>query len=237
MRTIGLILIVMFDAALASSEVDPAAEWFRADAPHVYLVRQGEDAMSAARQFVKQPHFWDRVWCPWPGYASANSIAPGDLLVRVHINGRSWIQRVRRGDGERPHVRAMEAFADLTFEPFEFVPNPDILPPLHLAVDLTEVEASEPIKAIHAQITDVWPRTAEQPMTMIRVDVGSRDFLKIGSALLVIPAGNTGGAEGWLRAVVAAAFPQYSYAVLWDAQVPMAGEGVVRSPMAWCETG
>ena len=213
---------------------DAAFRWFRADAPHAYVVRQGEDERHAAAQFVRHERFWSKVWCPWPGYAPPVPVGAGDLLVRVRIGARSWVQRVRRGDGDRPHARELAAYSGHAAEPFVFVPEPGVHPPQHLAVALGGIAPREPMQEIDAGVTGFWPRTEAQLAPVIRLDAGGRDFLQVGTALRVVPDGNDQGAAGWLRATVAAVLPQYSYAVLLAPEAQAALGDRVRSPLAWC---
>ena len=105
MRSAVLALFLISGSVFASFEADPAKEWLRDDAPHVYMVRQGEAEADAARRFVKDPQDWPEVWCPWPGYEPPVPIGPGDLLVRVQVNGRGWIQRARLGNGDNRMLR------------------------------------------------------------------------------------------------------------------------------------
>ncbi len=234
MGALGLVLLLVLFPLPAMPASDVAARWFRVDAPHTYVVRQGEDERHAAAQFVRHENFWPKVWCPWPGYAPPVPIGSGDLLVRVRIEGRSWVQRVRRGDGDRPHARELAAYSARDIAPFVFLPDPGTHPPLHLAVDVAQLVPSEPLRAVEARVTGFWPRTDTRPAAVIRLDTGGRDFLQVGTALHVAPAGNDRDAAGGLRAMTAAVLPQYSYAVLLGPEAQAAPGDRVRSPLAWC---
>ena len=234
MRPAVLPLFLVFGSAFASSEADPAEEWLRADAPHAYLVRQGEAEGDAARRFVKEVRRWPEVWCPWPGYEPAVPVGPGDLLVRVRINGRSWVQRASLGNGDRPHARALEAFATDGIEPFAWIPDARLHPPQHLVFDLTEVEIREPARATHQKVSRFWPSGETLPRPVARVDAGSLEFLSAGTALTVVPAGKGAEPEAWLQAVVVAVFPSYSYVLLLEPEAVAAPGDSVRSPTAWC---
>ena len=234
MRLVGLILFLVFGFVSASSMADPAGEWLRADAPHVYLVRQGETEADAALHFVKDVQHWSEVWCPWPGYEPPVPVGAGDLLVRVRINGRSWIQRARRGDGDRPHARELEAFKIDAIDPFVWIPDPQLHPPQHIALDLAEVVAHEPARAVHHEVSRFWPSSEELPGPVIRVDAGRLEFLSVGTALTVVPAGKEADSAAWLRVVVVAVFPSYSYAMLLNQQAVVLPEDSVRGPTAWC---
>ena len=234
MRLTLLALFLVFGSAPASPEADPAGEWLRADAPHVYLVRQGEAETDAARRFVKKIRHWPEVWCPWPGYEPAIPVGPGDLLVRVQINGRSWVQRARLGNGDQPHARALEAFSTDGIEPFTWIPDARLHPPQHLAFDLTEVDVHEPARAIHQGVSRFWPSDEALPRPVVRIDAGGLEFLSVGTALTVVPAGKEAEPSAWLHAVVVAVFPSYSYALLLESQAVAAPGDSVRSPTAWC---
>ena len=234
MRPAVLALFLVFGSAFASLEVDPAGEWLRADAPHVYLVRQGEAETDAALRFVKKIQHWPEVWCPWPGYEPSIPVRPGDLLVRVQINGRSWIQRAKLGNDDRPHARVLEAFSIDGVEPFTWIPDAQLHPPQHLTFDLTEADVHEPARAIHQEVTRFWPSNETLPWPVARIDAGSLEFLSIGTALTVVPAGKEAEPSAWLHAVVVAVFPSYSYALLLEPQAIAAPGDSVRSPTAWC---
>lgn len=234
MGALSLVLLLVLFPRPAMPAPDAASRWFRADAPHAYVVRQGESEPHAAAQFVRHENFWAKVWCPWPGYAPPVPIGAGDLLVRVRIEGRSWVQRVRRGGGDRPHARELDTYSDHGIKPFVFRPEPGTHPPLQLAMDVAQVAPSEPLREIDARVTGFWPRTDTRPAAVIRLDTGGRDFLQVGTALRVAPAGNGPGATDWLRAMVAAVLPQYSYAVLLEPAAQVAPGARVRSPLAWC---
>lgn len=234
MRLAVLTLFLFSGFASASFGADPAKEWLRDDAPHVYLVRQGEAEADAARRFVKDPQDWPEVWCPWPGYEPPVPVGPGDLLVRVRVNGRSWIQRARLGNGDRPHARALEASGVDEIEPFLWILDAQVHPPQHLEIDLTEVVVHEPARAVHRRIARFWPGSETQPWPVIRLDAGSLEFLSAGTALTVVPAGKEAEPASWLQAVVAAVFPSYSYALLLDPRAVAAPGDLARSPAAWC---
>ena len=234
MRLSVLALFLVSGSAFASFEADPAKEWLRGDAPHVYLVRQGEAEADAARRFVKDPQDWPEVWCPWPGYEPPEPVGPGDLLVRVRVDGRSWIQRARLGNGDQPHARVLEAFNIGEIEPFIWIPDEQVHPPQHLEIDLTEIVVHEPARAIHRRISRFWPSSETQPLPVVRLDAGSLEFLSIGTALTVVPVGKEAEPTSWLRAVVAAVFPSYSYALLLNLQAVAVPEDAARSPTAWC---
>lgn len=234
MRPAVLALFLVSGSASASLEGDPAEEWLRGDAPHVYLVRQGETEADAALHFVKEIRHWPEVWCPWPGYEPAIPIGWGDLLVRVRVNGRSWVQRVKLGNGDRPHARALEAFDAGGIEPFTWIPDAQLHPPQHLAFDLAEVVAREPARAVHRSVSGFWPSGETQPWPVVRLDAGSLEFLSVGTALTVVPAGKEAEPADWLRAVVAAVFPSYSYALLLEPEAVAAPGDSARSPTAWC---
>ena len=234
MRSAVLALFLISGSAFASFGADPAKEWLRDDAPHVYLVRQGETEADAALHFVKEIGHWPELWCPWPGYVPAVPIGPGDLLVRVQVNGRSWIQRARLGNGDRPHARALEAFDVGAIEPFTWIPDAQLHPPQHLAFDLTEVVAHEPAQAVHRSVSRFWPSSETLPRPVIRLNAGSLEFLSIGTALTVVPAGNEAEPAAWLHAVVVTVFPSYGYALLLEPEAVAAPGDSVRSPTAWC---
>lgn len=234
MRLSVLALFLLSGFVFASFEADPAGEWLRDDAPHVYLVRQGEAETDTARRFVKDPRDWPEVWCPWPGYEPPVPVGPGDLLVRVRVNGRSWIQRARLGNGDQPHAQVLETFGVSEIESFLWIPDAQLHPPQHLEIDLTEVVAHEPARAIHRRISRFWPSSETQPLPVIRLDAGGLEFLSAGTALTVVPAGKEAEPASWLRAVVAAVFPSYSYALLLDPQAVAAPGDLARSPTAWC---
>lgn len=234
MRPAILALIPVFGSALASPEADPAAAWLRADAPHAYLVRQGEGETDAALRFVEDIRHWPEVWCPWPGYEPPVPVGPGDLLVRVRVDGRSWIQRARLGNGARPHARALETFVLDGLESFTWIPDPGLHPPQHLAFDLSEVRVHEPARAVHRAVSKFWPSSEAQPRPVIRLDAGSLDFLSIGTALMVVPEGKEAQPAAWRHAMVVAVFPSYSYALLLEPGGAVAPGDSVRSPTAWC---
>lgn len=234
MRSAVSTLLLVSGFAFASSDADPAGEWLRADAPHAYLVRQGEIETDVARRFVKDVRHWPEVWCPWPGYEPPEPVAPGDLLVRVRIDGRSWVQRARLGHGDRPHVRALAAFETGAVEPFAWIPDPQAHPLQHLAFDLTEAAVREPARAVHREVSGFWPRAGAQPRPVVRFDAGSLEFLSVGTALTVVPAGKEREPAAWVRVVVAAVFPSYSYALLLEPGAVAAPGDSVRSPTAWC---
>ena len=234
MRPAILALLLVFGTAPASFAADPAEEWLRADAPHAYLVRQGETEADAALRFVKEIGHWPEVWCPWPGYEPAVPVGPGDLLVRVRINGRSWVQRPRLGNGDQPHARVLEAFVTDGIESFTWIPDPRLHPPQYLTFDLTEAIAHEPARAIHRSVSRFWPGGEMQPRPVIRLDAGSLEFLSTGTALTVVPAGKEAEPAAWLHAMVVAIFPSYSYALLLEPGAVAAPGDWVRSPTAWC---
>lgn len=234
MRPAVLALFLVSGSVFASFEADPAKEWLRDDAPHVYLVRQGEAEADAARRFVKDPEDWSKAWCPWPGYEPPVPIGPGDLLVRVRVNGRGWIQRARLGNGDPPHARVLEAFDVGEIEPFIWIPDAQVYPPQHIKIDLTEIVVHEPARAIHRRVSRFWPNGETQPLPMVRLDAGSLEFLSVGTALTVVPAEKEAEPASWLRAVVAAVFPSYSYALLLEPQAVAAPGDLTRSPTAWC---
>ena len=229
-----MVFFLVSGLAFASFEVDPAEEWLRADAPHVYLVRQGEAETDAALRFVKDIQHWSEVWCPWPGYEPPVPVGPGDLLVRVRINGRSWIQRARLGNGDRPHAQALEAFSTDGVEPFTWIPDAQLHPPQHLTFDLTEVDVHEPARSIHQGVSRFWPSGEALPRPVVRIDAGGLEFLSVGTALTVVPSGKKAEPSTWLHAVVVAVFPSYSYALLLEPQAVAAPGDSVRSPTAWC---
>ena len=234
MRLAVLTLFLFFGSAFASFEADPAGEWLRNDAPHVYLVRQGEAEADVARRFVKDPKDWPEMWCPWPGYEPPVPVGPGDLLVRVRVNGRTWVQRARLGNGGQPHAQVLQAFGISEIEPFLWIPDVQLHPPQHLEIDLTEVVVHEPARAVHRRISRFWPSSETQPLPVIRLDAGSLEFLSAGTALTVVPGGKEAEPASWLQAVVAAVFPSYSYALLLDPQSVAEPGDLVRSPTAWC---
>ena len=234
MRLAVLALFLVSGSVFASFEADPAKEWLRDDAPHVYLVRQGEAEADVARRFVKDPQDWPEVWCSWPGYEPPMPVGPGDLLVRVWVNGRSWVQRARLGNGDQPHARALEAFNVGEIEPFTWTPYSWLHPPQYFEIDLTEVVVREPARAIHRRISKFWPSRERQPFPVVRLDAGSLEFLSVGMALTVVPAGKEAEPASWLRVVVAAVFPSYSYALLLEPEAVAAPGDSVRSPTAWC---
>lgn len=221
-------------SAFASLEVDPAEEWLRDDAPHVYLVRQGETEADAALRFVKEIRHWPEVWCPWPGYDPAVPVGPGDLLVRVQVNGRSWIQRAKLGNGDQPHARALATFDVSGIEPSTWIPDAQLHPPQHITFDLTEVDLHEPARAVHQKVSEFWPSSEALPWPVARVDAGRLEFLSIGTALMVIPAGKETEPAAWLHAVVVAVFPSYSYVLLLEPEAVATPGDSVRSPTAWC---
>ena len=234
MRSAVLALFLISGSVFASFEADPSKEWLRDDAPHVYLVRQGEAEADAARRFVKDPQDWPEVWCPWPGYEPPVPIGPGDLLVRVQVNGRGWIQRARLGNGDQPHAQVLEAFNVDEIEPFIWIPNVDLHPPQHLLFDLADIAVQEPARAVHRRVTEFWPGGEIQSRPIVRLDAGSLEFLSAGMALTVVPAGKEAEPASWLKAVVAVVFPSYSYALLLEPRA-VAGPGdLARSPTAWC---
>ncbi len=234
MRVAFLGAFLVSGLASASLEADPAAEWFRADAPHAYLVRHGETEKDVAARFVQDLRHWPNVWCPWPGYDPAVAIGPGDLLVRVRINGRGWVQRARLGTGELPHARALEEFDAKSIEPFAWTPDARLRPPRRVAFDLTKTEIHEPARAVHRRVSRFWPSGATTPRPVIRLDAGDQDFLSVGAALAVVPAGKVAEPSAWSRAVVAAVYPSYSYALLLDPEAVVAPGDFARSPTAWC---
>lgn len=234
MRLAVLTLFLFSGSAFASFEADPAGEWLRDDAPHVYLMRQGEAEADAARRFVKDPQDWPEVWCPWPGYEPPVPVGPGDLLVRVRVKGRSWIQRARLGNGDRPHARALKTFDPSEIEPFLWIPDAQLHPQQQLEVDLTDVVVHEPARAVHRRVSRFWPSSETQAFPVVRLNAGSLEFLSAGTALTVVPAGKEAEPASWLRAVVAAVFPSYSYALLLDPQAVAAPGDWARSPTAWC---
>lgn len=234
MRPALLAFFLVFGSASASSEADPAGEWLHADAPHVYLVRQGEAETDVALRFVKKIEHWPEVWCPWPGYEPPVPVGPGDLLVRVRVNGRSWVQRARLGNGDQPHARVLEAFVTDGIEPFTWIPDPQLHPPQHLTLDLTEAIAHEPARAVHRSVSKFWPSGEMQPWPVVRLNAGSLEFLSIGTALTVVPVGKEAEPAAWLHAVVVAVFPSYSYALLLEPDGVVAPGDSVRSPTAWC---
>ena len=234
MRLAVLALFLVSGSGFASFEADPAKEWLRDDAPHVYLVRQGEAEADAARRFVKDPQDWPEVWCPWPGYEPPVPIGPGDLLVRVQVNGRGWIQRARLGNGDQPHAQVLEAFNIGEIEPFTWIPDARVHPPQHIEIDLTEIVVHEPARAIHRRISRFWPSSETQPLPMVRLNAGSLEFLSIGMGLTVVPAEKEAEPASWLRAVVVAVFPSYSYALLLEPQAVAEPGNLARSPTAWC---
>ena len=234
MRSTVLALFLASGSAFASLEVDPAEAWLRGGAPHVYLVRQGETEADAALRFVKEIRHWPEVWCPWPGYEPAVPVGPGDLLVRVRVNGRSWVQRARLGNGDRPHARALEAFDVGGIGPFTWIPDAQLHPPQHLTFDLTDVATHGPARAIHRKVSRFWPSGETLPRPVVRLDAGSLEFLSIGTALTVVSVGKEAEAAAWLHAVVVAVFPSYSYALLLESEAVAAPGDSVRSPTAWC---
>lgn len=234
MRPAVLALFLVSGPVSASVEADPAKEWLRDDAPHAYLVRQGEAEADAARRFVKDPQDWPEVWCPWPGYEPLVPIGPGDLLVRVQVNGRGWIQRARLGNGDQPHARVLEAFDVGEIGPFTWIPDAQVHPPQRIEIDLTGTVVHEPARAVHRRVSRFWPGSETQPLPVVRLNAGSLEFLSVGTALTVVPAGKEAEPASWLRAVVAAVFPGYSYALLLEPQAVAAPGDLARSPTAWC---
>ena len=234
MRLAVLVLFLLSGSVFASFEADLAKEWLRDDAPHVYLVRQGEAEADAARRFVKDPKDWPEVWCPWPGYEPPVPIGPGDLLVRVQVNGRGWIQRARLGNGDQPHAQVLKAFNIGEIEPFIWIPDAQVYPPQHLEIDLTEIVVHEPARAIHRRISRFWPSSETRPLPIVRLNAGGLEFLSIGMGLTVVPAEKEAEPASWFRAVVAAVFPSYSYALLLEPEAVAAPGDSVRSPTAWC---
>ena len=229
MRAAAPVLLLAAGAAAAAPppDPDPAARWLRADAPHAYLVRQRETARDAALRFVRRLEDWPRVWCPWPGYLPPPPIRPGDLLARVRIDGRSWVQRVRRAGGQRPQRLLLRGFEAAGTAPFAFVPDPEAHPARRLRLDPAALAPRLPPRAPQAQVARVWPATAERP-EVVRLTAGRRAFLVPGTALTVPTA-----AGGRARALVAAAYPHHAFAVLLTPG-PAAAGGAARSPAAWC---
>ena len=206
----------------------------RGDAPHAYLVRQGDTGADVALRFVRKIQHWPDVWCPWPGYEPEIPVGPGDLLVRVRVNGRSWVQRARLGNGDQPHARVLETFATDGVEPFSWIPDPRLHPPQHLKFDLTGVAVHEPARAVHRSVSRFWPSGGTQSRPVVRLDAGSLEFLSVGTALTVVPAEKEAEPATWLRAVVVAVFPSYSYALLLEPGDMAAPGDSIRSPTAWC---
>ena len=233
MRVVWLTLFLIPCSAFASSGADPALPWLRTDAPHVHLVPQDETETEAALRFVQNIQHWPHVWCPWPGYEPPVPLTAGDLLVRVRINGRSWVQRVRLGNGDRPHMRALQAYDVTAIKPSVWVPYPQSHPPQQLTFDLAEVDVREPARAVYPKVQDFWPGSPTQG-PVVRLDAGHRDFLSAGVALMVVPSGKGADPKAWLRAVVAAVFPSYSYALLLEPRARAAPGDLARSPTAWC---
>ncbi len=227
MRAAAPVLLLAAGAAWAAPPGDPAQRWLRPDAPHAYLVRQHETGADAARRFVRRLEDWPRVWCPWPGWAPTPPIRPGDLLARVRIDGRSWVQRVRRASGQRPHRLLLRGYAADGIEPFAFAPDPAAHPPRRLELDPAALAPQLPRQAPRARVARVWPAAAGRP-AVVRLSEGRRAFLAPGAALSLPTA-----AGGRARALVAASFPHHAFAVLLTPG-PAAAGGRARSPAAWC---
>ena len=229
MRAAGPVLLLAAGAAWAAPppDPDPAAAWLRADAPHAHLVRQGETARGAALRFVRRLEDWPRVWCPWPGFLPPPPLRPGDLLARVRIDGRSWVQRVRRASGQRPHRLLLRGHEAAGIEPFVFAPDPGAHPPRRIELDPAALAPRLPPRAPRARVARVWPATCRRP-EVVRLSAGRRAFLAPGAALTVPTA-----AGGRARALVAASYPHHAFAVLLTPG-PAAAGGLARSPAAWC---
>ena len=227
MRAAGPVLILAAGAAAAAPPPDPAGRWLRPDAPHAYLVRQHETGRDAARRFVRRLEDWPRVWCPWPGYLPTPPIRPGDLLARVRIDGRSWVQRVRRAGGQRPHRLLLQGYAAAGVAPFAFLPDPAAHPPRRLELDPAALAPRLPRQVPRARVARVWPAAGGRP-EVVRLDEGRRSFLAPGAALSLPTA-----AGGRARALVAASYPHHAFAVLLTPG-PAALGGAARSPAAWC---
>ena len=138
-----------------------------------------------------------------PGTSPPVPVGPGDLLVRVRVNGRGWVQRARLGNGDQPHARVLEAFNVGEIEPFLWIPDAQLHPPQHLEFDLTEVAVHEPARAIHRRISRFWPSSETQPLPVVRLNAGGLEFLSVGMGLTVVPAGKKRsrrpGFEPWWR--------------------------------------
>jgi len=233
MRRLRLLLFICCGSACVALASDPAERWLHKDAPRAYLVRQSDTEAGVIARFVTQAHHWKRVWCPYPD-ADA-TIEAGDLLVRVRIDGRSWVQRARRGNGTRSHVRELNRFKIEAGEPFVFVPRPEIHPVQQIPIDDPRaLVIHEPAQAISGQVLEIWPKTEGQPATLIRVDRGTHQHLKPGTALTVVPREALDDPRSWMRAVVVAAWPGYSYALMIDSEVAPEAGNIVRSLTAWC---
>ncbi len=226
----GLIVVLCSCNLGLASAADLAAQWLREDAPHVYLVRQSDPTDYVVSRFVRQAHHWDQVWCPHP--AADSQIAPGDLLVRVRINGRSWVQRARRADGSFPHAQELTQYQPDTREPFVFVPRPDVHPVQRIDMDPGVLSVHEPEQSVRGEVLEVWETEAKDQI--MRVSQGKRQHVKQGTALLLVPSASRTETASWRRAVVVFSLLDYSYALLLDSGVtPDAGDEV-RGPMAWC---
>ena len=182
----------------------------------------------------RMPDSGPRFGARGPGYSPPLAVAPGDLLVRVRVNGRDWIQRARLGDGDLPHARELEAFEVGEIEPFTWNPDPEATPAEPISVNLEGLAIQEPARAVHSEVMEFWARDEALPAPMIRVGVGSEEFLSAGVALTVVPAGAEARPAAWRRAIVIAAFSGYSYALLLDRDAVVAPGDRVRSPTAWC---
>ena len=154
--------------------------------------------------------------------------------MRVRINGRDWIQRARRSDGDMPHTRELETFKLEGVAPFTWSPEPEAPTPERISVNPEELAIQEPVRAVYGEVLEFWTRADAQPMPLLRANVGSEQFLSPGVALTVVPAGAAARPAAWQRAIVVAAFSGYSYALLLDRDAVVAPGDRVRSPTAWC---
>ena len=226
----GLIFVLCSSNLGFAWASDPAEQWLREDAPHTYLVRQSDTPDKVISYFVRQPRYWERVWCPRP--TTASPIVPGDLLIRVRINGRSWVQRARRGDGSFPHAQELAQFQVEAKEPFTFVPHPDVHPVQRIEVNPGALSIHEPEQSIYGEVLEVWDTSAKDQI--VRVNQGKRQHVKSGTALSLVPHDMKADATAWRRAVVVLSLPGYSYVLLLGSgAMPSEGDSV-RSPMAWC---
>ena len=246
-------------AMTAYSADDPATSWLRADAPRSHLVRADETEREVILRFVRRPQDWSRVWCPWPGYVPTPPLRTGDLLVQVLINGRTWIQRVRRASGPRPHQVLLRAFDTTGLDPFRFVLPDDAQPEEETGEDdpqvpeeagSAELEEAEPAEEevqeieidpsswqvhlprlpLHTSVLQVLSGAGERP-DLFRIGAGRAQLLAPGTAVDIVAPGSARAA----RTVVVHAEDETSYVVVLSGGSSVMPGARVRGPGAWCE--
>ena len=232
MRLLAFVVFAMVCSVVMAGQNSRNIQW-QPDAPHAYLVRQSDTEADVIRHFVARVRDWSKVWCPWPGYAPLPVIEPGDLLVQVSINGRRWVQRARRANGDRPHAQVLRAYNGTDVAAFSFRPDPD-QPEQTLMMNPSELVPTAPLKPVHTEVMAVWPASDTQPSSVVRLDLGFDHALNAGTALTIKNASETGESIGSIRLLLTQVHPTFSYAVVLDQDAEVAVGDRVHSPTAWC---